>query len=62
VTSQAGARRYDSSYKNKEMENGTQGLTFWGPNGKIELVPHIFMKQGYNFVLAFEALPADRCD
>lgn len=56
VTSQAGARRYDSSYKNKEMENGTQGLTFWGPNGKIELVPHIFMKQGYNFVL-----PLKRC-
>jgi hypothetical protein len=56
VTSQAGARRYDSSYKNKEMENGTQGLTFWGPNGKIELVPHIFMKQGYCF-----ALPLKRC-
>lgn len=56
VTSQAGARRYDSSYKNKEMENGTQGLTFWGPNGKIELVPHIFMKQGYMFTL-----PLKRC-
>lgn len=56
VTSQSGARRYDSSYKNKEMENGSQGLTFWGPNGKIELVPHIFMKQGYNFVL-----PLKRC-
>lgn len=56
VTSQAGARRYDSSYKSKELENGTQGLTFWGPNGKIELVPHIFMKQGYNFVL-----PVKRC-
>ena len=56
VTSQAGARRYDSSYKSKELENGSQGLTFWGPNGRIELVPHIFMKQGYNFVL-----PLKRC-
>jgi len=56
VTSQAGARRYDSSYKNKEAENGMQSLTFWGPNGKIELVPHIFMKQGYGFVL-----PMKRC-
>lgn len=56
VTSQAGARRYDSSYKNKEAENGMQSLTFWGPNGKIELVPHIFMKQGYGFVL-----PMRRC-
>ena len=56
VTSQAGARRYDSSYKSKELENGTTALTFWGPNGKIELVPHIFMKQGYAFIL-----PMKRC-
>ena len=56
VTSQAGARRYDSSYKNKDAENGMQSLTFWGPNGKIELIPHIFMKQGYAFVL-----PLKRC-
>lgn len=56
VTSQAGARRYDSSYKSKELENGAQSLAFWGPNGKIELVPHVFMKQGYGFVL-----PMKRC-
>ena len=51
VTSQAGARRYDASYKSKELENGTMNLQFWGPNGKISLVPHIFMKQGYAFVM-----------
>lgn len=56
VTSQAGARRYDQSYKSKDMENGATGLTFWGPNGKIELIPHIFMKQGYCFTL-----PLKRC-
>lgn len=56
VTSQSGARRYDSSYKSKELENGTQSLSFWGPNGKIELVSHIFMKQGYMFTL-----PLKRC-
>ena len=56
VTSQAGARRYDASYKSKEAESGFSALTFWGPNGKIELVPHIFMKQGYAFIL-----PMKRC-
>lgn len=56
VTSQSGARRLDSSYKSKEIENGASAISFWGPNGKIELVPHIFMKQGYNFVL-----PLKRC-
>jgi hypothetical protein len=56
ITSQAGARRYDSSYKKSELENGTESLCFYGPNGKIEIVAHIFMKQGYAF-----ALPLKRC-
>jgi hypothetical protein len=56
ITSQAGARRYDSSYKRSELENGTESLAFYGPNGKIEIVSHIFMKQGYAFVL-----PLKRC-
>lgn len=56
ITSQAGARRYDSSWKKGELENGTESLAFYGPNGKIEIVSHIFMKQGYAF-----ALPLKRC-
>jgi hypothetical protein len=56
ITSQAGARRYDSSWKSKELENGTETLCFYGPNGKIEIVAHIFMKQGYAFIL-----PMKRC-
>lgn len=56
ITSQAGARRYDSSYKKNELENGTESLCFYGPNGKIEIVGHIFMKEGYAFVL-----PLKRC-
>jgi hypothetical protein len=56
ITSQAGARRYDSSYKKSELENGTESLAFYGPNGKIEIVSHIFMKEGYAFIL-----PLKRC-
>lgn len=56
ITSQAGARRYDSSYKKSELENGTESLCFYGPNGKIEIVGHIFMKEGYAFIL-----PLKRC-
>lgn len=56
ITSQAGARRYDSSWKSKELENGTESLSFYGPNGKIEIVSHLFMKQGYAFIL-----PLKRC-
>jgi hypothetical protein len=56
ITSQAGARRYDSSYKKSELENGTESLCFYGPNGKIEIVGHIFMKESYAFIL-----PLKRC-
>ncbi len=56
ITSQAGARRYDSSYKKSELENGSESLCFYGPNGKIEIVGHIFMKEGYAFIL-----PLKRC-
>lgn len=56
ITSQAGARRYDSSWKKAELENGTESLSFYGPNGKIEIVSHLFMKQGYAFIL-----PLKRC-
>jgi len=51
VNEQAGARRYDSSYKEKKNENGSEALTYWGPSGKIEVVPHMFMHQGESFII-----------
>lgn len=56
VTSQAGARFFDTTYSSKELENGAEMLTFFGPSGKIEVVPHIFVKQGYAYIL-----PPKRC-
>ena len=51
VNEQAGARRYDSSYSAKKNENGSEALTYWGPSGKIEVVPHMFVHQGEAFIL-----------
>jgi hypothetical protein len=51
VNEQAGARRYDSSYAPKKNENGSEALTYWGPSGKIEVVPHMFVHQGEAFVV-----------
>ena len=51
VNEQAGARRYDSSYKPAKGENGVEALTYWGPAGKIEVVPHMFVHQGEGFIL-----------
>lgn len=50
VNEQAGARRYDSSYSAKKNENGSEALTYWGPSGKIEVVPHMFVHQGESLV------------
>ncbi len=50
VNEQAGARRYDSSYAPKKNENGSEALTYWGPSGKIEVVPHMFCHQGEAFI------------
>lgn len=51
VNEQAGARRYDSSYSPKKNENGSEALTYWGPCGKIEVIPHMFVHQGEAFVV-----------
>jgi hypothetical protein len=51
VNEQAGARRYDSSYSAKKNENGSEALTYWGPSGKIEVVPHMFVHQGEGFMV-----------
>jgi hypothetical protein len=51
VNEMAGARRYDSSYSSKKNENGSEALTYWGPNGKIEVVPHMYVHQGEAFLV-----------
>lgn len=51
VNEQAGARRYDSSYNAKKTENGSEALTYWGPCGKMEIVPHLFLHQGEAMIL-----------
>lgn len=51
VNEQAGARRYDSSYNAKKNDNGSEALTYWGPAGKIEVIPHMFVHQGESLVV-----------
>jgi hypothetical protein len=45
---------YDQSYRTSESENGSQEITFHGQNGKVEIVPSIYVKSGYCYVLAME--------
>jgi hypothetical protein len=54
LTEQAALRQYDYSYRSSVSENGAQEIMFHGQNGKVEIVPSIYVKEGYAYVLAME--------
>ncbi len=54
LTEQAALRMYDQSYRASVSESGSQEITFHGQNGKVEIVPTIYVKAGEAYVLAME--------
>lgn len=56
LTEQTALRQYDSSYKTSVAESGHQEITFYGQNGKVEIVPSIFCKEGFAYVLCLDEL------
>lgn len=54
LTEQAALRMYDQSYRSSVAENGMQEISFHGQNGKVEIVPSIYVKEGYAYVLPME--------
>jgi hypothetical protein len=50
ITDQAALRSYDSSYSRK-LVNGGDALEIWGINGKIDIIPSGFVKEGEGFLL-----------
>lgn len=54
ITEQAAKRLYDSSYSSAQMENGAKALKFHGQNGIISVVPSIYIKEGFAYVLCME--------
>jgi hypothetical protein len=39
-------KRFDGSYNQKELENGAENITYYGQNGKIEIMSHNCVKAG----------------
>lgn len=56
LTEQTALRMYDSSYKVSVGEAGHQEIVFYGQNGKVEIVPSIFVKEGYSYILCLEEM------
>lgn len=51
LTEQAALRKYDSSYSSAKLEQGSKGLLFHSQNGEIEIVPSIYVKEGFAYMI-----------
>lgn len=54
LNDQAALRKYDGSYSRNKAENGSESLVFFSQNGEIEIVPSIYVKEGYAYILYAE--------
>jgi hypothetical protein len=54
LSDQAALRKYDSSYSEKELDNGAKSIRFHSQNGELEIDPSIYVKQGYAYMLSLE--------
>ena len=54
LNDQAALRRYDSSYSPIKTEQGSKSIIFHSQNGDLEIVPSIYVKEGYAYGLALE--------
>lgn len=51
IVEASSARRYDGSWKKDTLANGARYIEYYGPNGKMRIIAHPFVKQGEGFVL-----------
>lgn len=56
LTDQAALRMYDSSYSPSQMENGAKELKFHSQNGMVEIVPSIYCKQGFAYIISTDEM------
>lgn len=54
MNDQAALRMLDSSYSSAISENGSKEIKFHGQNGAIEIVPSIYCKKGFAYVISPE--------
>ena len=51
---QAALRMYDQSYSAAQLQNGAKSLKFHSQNGELEIIPSIYIKEGYAFMLSID--------
>lgn len=51
MNDQAALRRQDESYSVETSKQGSKSIQFFSQNGEIEIIPSIYIKEGYSFLL-----------
>jgi hypothetical protein len=54
LNDQAALRMYDQSYTSAQLQNGAKSLKFHSQNGELEIIPSIYIKEGFAYGLALE--------
>lgn len=54
IVEASSARKYDGSWKKDTLANGARYIEYYGPNGKMRIIAHPFVKQGEGFILPLE--------
>lgn len=54
LNDQAALRMFDSSYSSAQSQNGSKSIKFHSQNGELEIVPSIYIKEGYAYGLSLE--------
>lgn len=54
IVEASSARRFDGSWKKDTLSNGARYIEYYGPNGKMRIIAHPFVKQGEGFILPLE--------
>ncbi len=56
LTEQAAFRMYDQSYSPAQVENGGKSIKFHAQNGAVEIIPSIYVKEGYAYVISLDCM------
>lgn len=54
LNDQAALRKYDQSYSKVKLENGSEALEFHAQNGVLAIVPSVYVKEGYAYMLSLD--------
>lgn len=54
LSDQAALRKYDQSYTPSKAETGASSILFHSQNGEIEIMPSIYVKEGYSYLLSLD--------